>query len=169
MSECFGFDLVPGNLKNVYEFKQCLKNLTVNSTSGTEKALRKAFHTLQKARESNRGALCNQAIMLITDGAADDFQKLIDELDPDKKVRIFTFLVGKEVTEIMPTRNMACNNRGQFFHVKDLADIREHVQNYVQVMSRPISLSRDTLNDKNRFYAYTSVYADITVSYNGQK
>jgi len=164
MSQCFGFDLVPGSLRNVYEFKKSLRNLSVNSTSGTEKALRKAYETLFKARKTNRGALCNQAIILITDGATDDFQKLINELDPEKQVRIFTYLVGKEVTEIMPTRNMACNNRGQFFHIKDLADIREHVQNYVQVMSRPITLSRDTLNDQNRFYAYTSVYADITVS-----
>lgn len=51
---------------------------------------------------------------------------------------------------------MACRNRGYYTHVANMAEIREQVQLYLPVMSRPLVLSR------NRILAFTGVYSDIT-------
>lgn len=63
-------------------------------------------------------ANCNEAIMLITDGAPYYFDEIFGELNNINKseaqgrTRVFTYLVGREVTDTNEVLYMACKNKG---------------------------------------------------------
>lgn len=98
--------------------------------------------------------------MIITDGSQLDLNQELEKIGPrDKNVRIFTYLIGREVTDTKSTESVACNNFGYFTHLKDLAEVKEEVQLYVPVMSRPIGL-----NVREATVVCSSVYADPLVS-----
>lgn len=51
--------------------------------------------------------------MLITDGSPYYYEELFKSLqNPMHPVRIFTYLIGKEVTDFREVRWMACTNQG---------------------------------------------------------
>lgn len=62
--------------------------------------------------------MCNQAIMLITDGAPETYEPLFKEYNADKSVRIFTYVIGRDVTQIKEVNWMACNNKGTLLSVE---------------------------------------------------
>lgn len=68
------------------------------------------------------GASCNQNIMLISDGVPysfDDIFELYNWQDkPYMPVRIFTYLIGREVADVTDIKKMACDNQGNFFLFK---------------------------------------------------
>lgn len=95
---------------------------------------------LQVAR-NNEGSQCNQAIMLITDGAPYTYEKIFQQYNwpnipvifqhiilnifnildgsiidvfSHLQVRVFTYLIGREVTDMDEVQWMACYNRGNF-------------------------------------------------------
>lgn len=90
--------------------------------------------------------------MLITDGASETFEKVFLEHNPDKHIRVFTYVIGREVTQIQEVYWMACANRGYYAQVANLAEVREQVQQYIPVMSRPMVLQG------KRTFTYTPVY-----------
>lgn len=106
----------------------------------------------------SRGAECNQAIMLITDGAPETYESVFNEYNKDKMVRLFTYVIGRDITQIDEVYWMACHNRGYYAQVANLAEVREQVQQYIPVMSRPLVLS------EGRIFSWTPVYADASVS-----
>ncbi|CAG7828839.1 unnamed protein product, partial [Allacma fusca] len=68
-----------------------------------------AQHRENDAVES---AKCNQAIMLITDGAPYHFEEIFrDKQDPANYVRMFTYLIGREVTDKREVMWMACAHK----------------------------------------------------------
>ncbi|KAH9388551.1 Voltage-dependent calcium channel subunit alpha-2/delta-4 [Tyrophagus putrescentiae] len=104
-----------------------------------------------------KGALCNQAIMLITDGAPETYEPLFKEYNADKSVRIFTYVIGRDVTQIKEVNWMACNNKGFYAQVANLAEVREQVHQYIPVMSRPLVLSGA------RIFTWTPVYTAYSI------
>jgi hypothetical protein len=98
---------------------------------------------LNKSAEEQQGCDCNKVIMIITDGANENAEKVYQQYNWDngRRVRVFTFLVGREQTEIRQVEWMACANDGRFFHVATIADVNEHVHEYIPVLSRPMALS----------------------------
>ena len=40
---------------------------------------------------------------------------------------MFTYLIGREISDIEAARWMACNNKGYFTHVTTLAEVKEQV------------------------------------------
>ena len=91
--------------------------------------------------------------MLITDGASENFEKVFLEHNPDKSIRVFTYVIGREVTQIQEVYWMACANRGYYAQVANLAEVREQVQQYIPVMSRPMVLHG------KRIFIYTPIYS----------
>jgi hypothetical protein len=51
--------------------------------------------------------------MLVTDGAPDNYHDVFRKYNwPNMYVRVFTYLIGKEVTDVKEVKWMACSNKG---------------------------------------------------------
>ena len=101
--------------------------------------------------------------MLVSDGVPYDFHDIFETYNSQnnsfKPVRIFTYLIGKEVADVKKIKEMACSNQGYYVHLSTLAEVREQVLNYIPVMARPLVLGRH-----DHPVVWTQVYADVIVS-----
>ncbi|KAK3765199.1 hypothetical protein RRG08_051823 [Elysia crispata] len=144
VDECFNDTLMPASVDNVKRIQSKIDALDAQNFANFEKALTKAFELFRKEQnEYSSHYLCNKAIMLITDGAPENFDHIFDKFNwPNKTIRVFTFLIGKEVPENRQTKWMACVNKGKFTHISTRADVQENVQKYIQVLSRPLAINK---------------------------
>ncbi|XP_030622199.1 voltage-dependent calcium channel subunit alpha-2/delta-4 [Chanos chanos] len=141
---CFKGTLVQADLDNREHFKLLVEELHVKGEGKVKKAMKEAFRILNEAAAAGRGSLCNQAIMLITDGAMEDFQDVFEEFNwPERRVRVFTYLIGRELTFEDNVKWIACNNKGYYTHISTLADVQENVMEYLHVLSRPMVINHD--------------------------
>ncbi|XP_067204326.1 voltage-dependent calcium channel subunit alpha-2/delta-3 isoform X2 [Linepithema humile] len=161
---CFNDTLVQANLANVRELKLAISDLETVNIANFTLALTTAFELLEVFRNEREGAKCNQAIMLITDGVPYNYNEIFktynwkDQDEPtDMPVRVFTYLIGREVADTREVNWMACANRGYYVHLCTPAEVREEVLKYVPVMARPLVLGRT-----DHPTIWTPVYADIT-------
>uniref|UniRef100_H0WHZ2 Calcium voltage-gated channel auxiliary subunit alpha2delta 4 n=1 Tax=Otolemur garnettii TaxID=30611 RepID=H0WHZ2_OTOGA len=141
---CFKGILVQADRDNREHFKQLVDELMVKGVGVVNQALSEAFQILQQFQEARQGSLCNQAIMLITDGAVEDYEPVFEKYNwPDRKVRVFTYLIGREVTFADRMKWIACNNKGYYTQISTLADAQENVMEYLHVLSRPMVINHD--------------------------
>lgn len=62
--------------------------------------------------------MCNQAIMLITDGVPAKYTEIFEKFnwknatEPPFPVRVFTYLIGRTGADFRDTQWMACANQG---------------------------------------------------------
>ncbi|KAM6171830.1 voltage-dependent calcium channel subunit alpha-2/delta-4 [Erethizon dorsatum] len=141
---CFKGILVQADRDNREHFKQLVDELVVKGVGVVDQALNEAFQILKQFQEAGRGSLCNQAIMLITDGAVEDYEPVFEKYNwPDRKVRVFTYLIGREVTFADRLKWIACNNKGYYTQISTLADAQENVMEYLHVLSRPMVINHD--------------------------
>uniref|UniRef100_A0A672H3R1 Calcium channel, voltage-dependent, alpha 2/delta subunit 4a n=1 Tax=Salarias fasciatus TaxID=181472 RepID=A0A672H3R1_SALFA len=135
---CFKGTLVQADLDNREHFKLLVEELHVKGEGKVKKAMKESFKIL------NEGSLCNQAIMLITDGAMEDYKDVFEEFNwPERRVRVFTYLIGREMTFADSVKWIACNNKGYYTHISTLADVQENVMEYLHVLSRPMVINHD--------------------------
>uniref|UniRef100_A0A674BA25 Calcium voltage-gated channel auxiliary subunit alpha2delta 4 n=1 Tax=Salmo trutta TaxID=8032 RepID=A0A674BA25_SALTR len=128
---CFKGTLVQADLDNREHFKLLVEENPSKSS-------------MRFAASLGQGSLCNQAIMLITDGAMEDYEEVFQEFNwPERRVRVFTYLIGREVTFADTVKWIACNNKGYYTHVSTLADVQENVMEYLHVLSRPMVINHD--------------------------
>uniref|UniRef100_A0A8C0TTZ4 Decapping mRNA 1B n=2 Tax=Canis lupus familiaris TaxID=9615 RepID=A0A8C0TTZ4_CANLF len=112
------FRIYPGTLvqadrDNREHFKQLVDELMVKGVGIVNPALTEAFQILKQFQEARQGSLCNQAIMLITDGAVEDYKPVFEKYNwPDRKI-------------------------------STLADAQENVMEYLHVLSRPMVINHD--------------------------
>ncbi|XP_076152344.1 voltage-dependent calcium channel subunit alpha-2/delta-4 [Alosa pseudoharengus] len=141
---CFKGTLVQADLDNREHFKLLVEGLHVKGEGKVKKAMKESFRVLNQAATLGVGSLCNQAIMLITDGAMEDFQQVFADFNwPDRRVRVFTYLIGRELTFAENVKWIACNNKGYYTHISTLADVQENVMEYLHVLSRPMVINHD--------------------------
>ncbi|XP_049638991.1 voltage-dependent calcium channel subunit alpha-2/delta-4 [Suncus etruscus] len=141
---CFKGILVQADRDNREHFKQLVQGLVVKGVGIVSHALSEAFKILKQFQEERQGSLCNQAVMVITDGAVEDYEQVLEECNwPDRKVRVFTYLIGKEVTFADRMKWIACNNKGYYTQIPTLADAQESVMEYLHVLSRPMVINHD--------------------------
>ncbi|KAM4601688.1 voltage-dependent calcium channel subunit alpha-2/delta-4-like [Polymixia lowei] len=141
---CFRGTLVQADLDNREHFKILVDELHVKGEAKIKKAMKESFKILNEARANGQGSMCNQAIMLITDGAMEDFESVFQEFNwPERRVRVFTYLIGREMTFAQNTKWIACNNKGYYTHISTLADVQENVMEYLHVLSRPMVINHD--------------------------
>lgn len=131
-----------------------------NKIANYSAALTKAFEILETYRNEDLGARCNQAIMLVTDGVPYDFTDIFETYNWQnssyKPVRIFTYLIGKDVADVSKTKDMACQNLGYYVHLSTLPEVREEVLKYLPVMARPL-----VLGGSHHPVAWSHAYADV--------
>lgn len=166
--DCFGETLVQANTVNIRAMKESLHQIETNELANFTAAMTRAFDILEAFRDNDpntrdyRGANCNQAIMLISDGLPIPVDEVFEMYNwrnkPDIPVRVFTYLIGREVPDVTNIKNMACNNRGYYVHLSTLAEVREQVLQYIPVMARPLVLNRT-----NHPILWSQVYADVVV------
>ena len=164
---CFKDMLVQATPENIEVFNAATANLAPEGYANVTLALEKAFVLLQKYRtirkcnESTTG--CNQAIMLVTDGVPGNATEIFEKYNwfaNDSKsypVRIFTYLLGKEVTKVKEIQLYACLNRGYYSHVQSLDEVAEEVLKYVNVIAAPLVLQK-----KDHPPTWTHAYIDNT-------
>ncbi|KFV83842.1 Voltage-dependent calcium channel subunit alpha-2/delta-4, partial [Struthio camelus australis] len=141
---CFKGTLVQADRDNREHFKQLVDELQAKGVGTVNKALTESFKILREFRDAGQGGLCNQAIMLITDGAVEDYEAVFEKYNwPDRKVRVFTYLIGREVTFAPNVKWIACNNKGYYTQISTLADVQENVMEYLHVLSRPMVINHD--------------------------
>ncbi|XP_069952253.1 voltage-dependent calcium channel subunit alpha-2/delta-3 isoform X29 [Cherax quadricarinatus] len=158
---CFRDTLVQANLENLGEFKKALNYGETKDIANFTQALTQAFELLHrknsKYNKSGQGSQCNQAIMVVTDGAPYNFEEIFAKYNwPHLQVRMFTYLIGREETKVRDLNWMACANKGYFVHVTTLAEVREQVLKYIPVMARPL-----VMYQSSHPHVWTGVYADI--------
>jgi len=165
--ECFvGEDgepeLVQATTENIAEFTEAVNNIETEEIANFTSALTTAFNLLDKYKSNKGGKIgtgCNQAIMLVTDGVPYTFTELFQEHNQlSRLVRVFTYLIGREISDLAAAKEIACTNKGYFTHVTTLAEVKEQVLKYIPVMARPLVLLRE-----RHPVRWTGVYADIEV------
>ena len=151
---CFNNTMARATDQNKEEFKALLQVMETRSVANFEVALIKAYETLLNFQNGTdtkdrkpRTPACSRAIMLLTDGALSDYADAFTNgtllFDPNREstlsgdtIRVFTYLIGKDLKNSAPLRDMACNRRGYFAHIASPADVKENVMQYYHVMNR---------------------------------
>ncbi|XP_050299569.1 voltage-dependent calcium channel subunit alpha-2/delta-3 isoform X2 [Anthonomus grandis grandis] len=159
---CFDNKLVQANLANIRVFKESMTDFKTEQIANLSLALSTAFEILQAYRESKLGANCNQAIMLVTDNSQDNYKEVFEKYNWDNlpivTVRVFTYLIGREVSDTRNVKWMACANQGYYVHLSTYAEVREEVLHYIPVMARPMVLNGNQKPNPS----WSPVYADVT-------
>nr|XP_022301080.1 voltage-dependent calcium channel subunit alpha-2/delta-3-like [Crassostrea virginica] len=161
LDSCFRGTLMQANVQNKQRAVKLFKKLEMKDTGELNLALEEAF-SLFKAEEKGGREHCNKAIMVITDGPSETHKEIFEKHNwPNKTVRVFSFLIGREVKENRYAKWMACVNKGYYTHISTLADVQESVQYYLRVLSRPMGIARKQ-GSLPRKPNWTPVYADYT-------
>ncbi|XP_075250090.1 voltage-dependent calcium channel subunit alpha-2/delta-4-like [Convolutriloba macropyga] len=93
--------------------------------------------------------------MLLTDGAVENYEAIFTKYNAKKKVRVFTYIIGRDVKNSEPVKWMACNNKGYYAQIATLADVKINIMQYIHVLSRPMVIEREYQ------YKWTNVYMDV--------
>ncbi|XP_053076330.1 voltage-dependent calcium channel subunit alpha-2/delta-3 isoform X3 [Panthera pardus] len=154
---CLNGTLVQADRTNKEHFREHLDKLFAKGIGMLDIALNEAFNILSDFNHTGQGSVCSQAIMLITDGAVDTYDTIFAKYNwPDRKVRIFTYLIGREAAFADNLKWMACANKGFFTQISTLADVQENVMEYLHVLSRPKVI------DQEHDVVWTEAYIDST-------
>ncbi|KAM3848239.1 voltage-dependent calcium channel subunit alpha-2/delta-3 [Vipera latastei] len=155
---CLNGTLVQADRANKEHFREHLDKLFAKGIGMLDIALVEAFNMLSDFNHTGQGSICSQAIMLITDGAVDTYDAIFEKYNwPDRKVRIFTYLIGREAAFADNLKWMACANKGFFTQISTLADVQENVMEYLHVLSRPKVI------DQEHDVVWTEAYVDSTL------
>uniref|UniRef100_A0A6Q2XMT1 VWFA domain-containing protein n=1 Tax=Esox lucius TaxID=8010 RepID=A0A6Q2XMT1_ESOLU len=152
------FNVIAVSHACVFHFRMNLDKLFAKGIGMLDVGLTEAFEVLYDFNQTGRGSACSQAIMLVTDGAVDTYDAVFAKYNwPDRKVRIFPYLIGRESAFADNLKWMACANKGYFTQISTLADVQENVMEYLHVLSRPkvIDQEHDTV--------WTEAYVDSTL------
>ncbi|XP_031833886.1 ca[2+] channel Muscle-specific alpha2/delta subunit isoform X3 [Nomia melanderi] len=163
--DCFRDMLIQATPENVETFKKAIATVKTEGQANLTEAFSRAFNLLSNYRETRRCGAdtpCNQLIMLVTDGVPGNVTEVFktwnwQDNNTHIPVRVFTYLLGKEVTKVREIQWMACLNRGYYTHVHTQEEVREQVLKYIPVVARPM-----VLQDVVHPVVWTHAYADIT-------
>ncbi|XP_015127549.1 voltage-dependent calcium channel subunit alpha-2/delta-3 isoform X1 [Diachasma alloeum] len=162
---CFKDKLIQATPENIETFKSASGTLDPLEVANLTDAFTRAFTLLKTYRET-RGCgpdtPCNQLIMLVTDGVASNISEVFDAWNRQENgtripVRVFTYLLGREVTMVREIQLMACKNRGYYTHVHTQEEAQEQVLKYIPVVARPL-----VLQGKEHPIIWTHAYADVS-------
>nr|CAH8842656.1 unnamed protein product [Trichobilharzia regenti] len=120
------------------------RKFSPNGTASYENAITEVFALFNKTDEkfpANRK--CNRMVMIITDSAPGSYEHLFKEFNPQKNVRVFTYLLGQHSSAEEYVEELACVNRGYAVNIATLADVKENVLKYLDITARSNALQDD--------------------------
>lgn len=163
--ECFNDSLIQATPENIRVFKNKVKGLAPSSyanDSTIREAFDRAFDILKNKRDNCTAMSCNQAIMYISDSIQGNLTDLFEARNRDLQglvpVRVFTYLLGKEPTNVKEMEEIACQNRGDFQHIQTLDEVAEKVLEYVNTIATPL-----VLQGQKHPPTWTHAFKDVTV------
>ena len=62
-------------------------------------------------------------LMIITDGQEDNVEPIFKKHNSDQSVRVFSFKIGRDMNDLIEIKKLACDNKGEYYHVMTLKDI----------------------------------------------
>lgn len=166
---CFKDELVqatPENIKVFNDHMTLVHEGYANETS-IKNATTRAFEILEKyriKRNCNSEKPCNQAVMLITDNIQGNFTEFFETFNRGNEnethipVRMFTYLLGKDQSNVEEMESIACSNRGAFAHIQTLDEVQEKVLDYVSTIALPLALQ-----GVKHPPTWTHAFKDVTV------
>ncbi|XP_028418645.1 voltage-dependent calcium channel subunit alpha-2/delta-2-like, partial [Dendronephthya gigantea] len=121
--------------KNARYLKDCWKHL-VQATERNKKILKAAV--MDDSVKGKNVANVDKGFKLAFTALEEAREmKCFDKYNSEKKVRVFTYLVGRENgSPFEAVKWIACNNNGFFYRIETLSDVRENIVKYVTVLSR---------------------------------
>ncbi|XP_026759265.2 voltage-dependent calcium channel subunit alpha-2/delta-4 [Galleria mellonella] len=156
---CFTYlvQATPENLKTIKDILEPTDDgkthkVPLEGNANLTEAYIKAFTTLKERRDEMRCNVsstqgCNQLVMVITDYVPGNLTEVFEEYNREVvggntyiPVRVFTYLIGKEVTNVREIQWMACLNRGFFVHIHSVEEVQQQVLKYINVIARPMIL-----------------------------
>ncbi|XP_050425404.1 voltage-dependent calcium channel subunit alpha-2/delta-3 isoform X2 [Adelges cooleyi] len=158
---CFENILVqatPENIKTFHNAVNMDSRLSPTLTANYSKAFTEAFELLSRNRANKCNSCdtafnetCNQMIMLITDDDPDNVlfeviqkhNRIVTDNSTNIPVRVFTYMMGRDMTNTPELRRLACENRGSFAHVHSKDEVLESVLKYIAVLARPLVLQAE--------------------------
>ncbi|XP_073994838.1 voltage-dependent calcium channel subunit alpha-2/delta-3-like isoform X3 [Rhodnius prolixus] len=143
---CINSDiLVQATPENIQVFKEAVFKLCPDDKADFPLAFEAAFNLLAKARKNRTCPenICNQALMLVTDSIPENITYIFEKFNwfnnrTHIPVRVFTYLIGREVINVKEIEFAACMNRGGMVHIKSLEEVRSQVMKYISVIARPL-------------------------------
>ncbi|CAH8520115.1 unnamed protein product [Dicrocoelium dendriticum] len=136
-------NLIPALKYNKDRLIKRFQDFTPNGTASFERALTEAFNLLNKTEVYRPDAKhCNQLLMFITDSVPASYKDIFEKYNPEKNVRVFVFLLGQHSYAEPYVGELACFNRGYAVTIATLADVKENVLKYLNVVARPNALTK---------------------------
>ncbi|GAU93081.1 hypothetical protein RvY_05069 [Ramazzottius varieornatus] len=145
LDPCLNNTLLPATKAHKKHLSRLMQHLDTEDFANYTVALPVAFNLLAR-NDTARTSGCNKAIMIVSDNAPEAFEDICRLYNPDRSVRFFAYVIGREVTEYEGMTELACNNRGFVAHITTIADVRDYVEEYYQVLGRPMVLHKNHTN-----------------------
>jgi len=160
-SEYGELETVQATHKNVALLRRSLNASNTPGTRNETAALIKSFELLEWRRIKLDSGV--QAMMVISDQLSPNEYIFWNYNMPHKPNRVFTFLIGQNVTEKdkQTFKSIACENKGWFSHIRTMSEAKEKTLAYMQVSARPqvlVGKSGNSLARKSGKIRYTGVY-----------
>ncbi|CAD5115759.1 DgyrCDS4704 [Dimorphilus gyrociliatus] len=134
---CFK-NFVQANPRNKEVLLNDIDKLQADEIAMYKQAFKFAFERIREFNKSLEqgdlnGAKCNKVIMFLTDGGTDTAEDIFKMYNwPEKKVRVFTYMVGPQPNAYAAVKWIACANRGHYSRIPAMGDIRATVQIYLE-------------------------------------
>ncbi|XP_028401056.1 voltage-dependent calcium channel subunit alpha-2/delta-2-like [Dendronephthya gigantea] len=135
-------------------FKSRLRTSGYKNVAEWKTALNEAFEILK----TSEGAKCQKMIMIFSDGTEHKYEDVFERHNKHKEIRVFTYLLGSPSPAYSSNDLMwmACSNKGYFYKVPTVGSVRDLIEDYVSVLSRPMATNM-TLNP-----VWTGIYRDAS-------
>ncbi|VVC42026.1 Hypothetical protein CINCED_3A004436 [Cinara cedri] len=151
---CFEQQLIQATPENINTFYKAIiedQRLSPVNIANYSNAFIEAFQLLENNRKKCSEETCNQMIMLITDD--DPNEELFEVIQKKNRinnntvinipVRIFTYMIGRDITTTPELERLAYENRGSFAHVHSKDEVLESVLKYIEILARPLVLQAE--------------------------